>query len=312
MVLYPFTWPGSKYRARTFVSELLPERRRYVEPFGGSAVVLLNRDPAPIEVYNDVDERLTNFFRVLREQPDELVRSLELTPYSRREFEAACEADCSADGPLSDIERARLFFVRIQQSAAMCGSDPTPGAWLRGISQSRRGRNIHTSSNQSKISALESVAERLHRVQLDCKPATDVLTDYDSNETLFYCDPPYPPSIENTSTDAHSYVDSMTDDDHRDFLDMAIDCEGDVAISSYATDLYEGILADAGWFVSTGTERTSTANQPGAVSNTRTNQEVLWTSYDPDSNNAYSVPAPSTPQSTLDKWSGNTAPSSSD
>ena len=74
--------------------------------------VLLNRRPSPVETYNDIDGEVTTFFRVLREQGDELVTAIGLTPFSREEFFIAC----STNGhPISDFERARRFFIRARQ-----------------------------------------------------------------------------------------------------------------------------------------------------------------------------------------------------
>ena len=85
-----FGWYGGKYSHLDWLLPLLPECHHYCEPFAGSAAVLLNRKPSPIETYNDLDGEVCNFFRVLREQGDELTRVIALTPFSREEFGLAC------------------------------------------------------------------------------------------------------------------------------------------------------------------------------------------------------------------------------
>ena len=305
MVLYPFTWPGSKYRARKFVTGHLPSNKpegpvqTYVEPFGGSGVVMLNRDPAPVEVFNDLDSNLVTFFRVLRERPKELQRALALTPYSRKEFEQACEADLSASG-LDDLERARLFFVRVQQSVPTCGTAPPTSDWLYNIGSSRRGRSKGISSEQSKVEGLLEVGSRFRRVQLESRPYEDVIERFDTPETLFYCDPPYPESIANTSTDDRAYVEHLSEQDHRDLLTSLSNAEGMAAVSGFMNDLYIDVLdgMDTEWYVMFADEQTSTANRKD-TSVTRTNQEVLWTNYDPAEFSS-DTPAPTAAQSTLD------------
>src|SRR5690349_9525748 len=85
----PVKWHGGKHRLASRITALFPPHNTYVEPFGGAASVLLNKEPSPVEVYNDLDERVSRLFWVLREQGDELRRRLILTPYSEVEFEHA-------------------------------------------------------------------------------------------------------------------------------------------------------------------------------------------------------------------------------
>lgn len=108
-MLTAFIYPGGKVRISSWVTSFFPRHRIYVEPFGGAAGVFLNKTPSPLEVYNDLNSDLVNFFRVLRdkEKAAELIRRLKLTPYSREEyysFYPMPEGD--------DIERARALIVR--------------------------------------------------------------------------------------------------------------------------------------------------------------------------------------------------------
>src|ERR1700686_446041 len=106
-----FGYYGGKFSHLDWLLPLLPECHHYCEPFAGSGAVLLNREPSPVETYNDLDGEVANFFRVLREQGDELSRQVGLTPFSRDKFAIACKLDPNA-GPL---ERARRFYVRARQ-----------------------------------------------------------------------------------------------------------------------------------------------------------------------------------------------------
>src|SRR5579859_7029021 len=87
--LIAFGWYGGKFSHLEWLLPLLPKAHHYCEPFSGSAAVLLNRDPSPVETYNDVDGEVVNFFRVLRDQSAELERAIALTPFSREEFHRA-------------------------------------------------------------------------------------------------------------------------------------------------------------------------------------------------------------------------------
>src|SRR5260370_21845968 len=110
--LIAFGWYGGKFSHLGWLLPLLPKTRHFCEPFAGSAAVLLNREPSPIETYNEIDGEVVNFFRVLRDQKEELIEAIGLTPFSRAEFELAFS---QAETPVSDLERARRFFVLARQ-----------------------------------------------------------------------------------------------------------------------------------------------------------------------------------------------------
>jgi len=109
--LIAFGWYGGKYSHLDWLLPLLPDCHHYCEPFAGSAAVMLNRKPSPIETYNDLDGEVANFFRVLRDEKDKLVEAIGLTPFSREEFALACEIDPEVE----PLERARRFYVRARQ-----------------------------------------------------------------------------------------------------------------------------------------------------------------------------------------------------
>ena len=105
--LIPFGWYGGKFSHLGWLLPLLPDCHHYCEPFAGSGAVLLNRDPSPVETFNDLDGEVVNFFRVLREEKEQLIEAIGLTPFAREEFALACEVspDLSA---LEQIGRAHV------------------------------------------------------------------------------------------------------------------------------------------------------------------------------------------------------------
>ena len=133
--LIAFGWYGGKFSHLGWLLPLLPKCHHYCEPFAGSAAVLLNREPSPIETYNDLDGEVCNFFRVLREQRDTLVEKIALTPFSREEFSVACELD-PGKGPL---ERARRFYVRARQVRTGLAQTASVGRWANCKGTSRAG-----------------------------------------------------------------------------------------------------------------------------------------------------------------------------
>ena len=123
--LIPFGWYGGKYSHLDWLLPLLPACHHYCEPFAGSGAVLLNREPSPVETFNDLDGEVVNFFRVLREEKERLIEAIGLTPFAREEFALACEV--SPD--LSALKRARRFYVRARQVRTGLAQTATIGRW---------------------------------------------------------------------------------------------------------------------------------------------------------------------------------------
>ena len=136
--LIAFGWYGGKYSHLNWLLPLLPKSTHYCEPFGGSAAVLLNRDPAKVETYNDLDGDVVNFFKVLRDKKEELIYQIGMTPFSKKEFELAIKANGNGK-ELSDLERARRFFVRARQVRTGLAQTATIGRWANCLKTSRAG-----------------------------------------------------------------------------------------------------------------------------------------------------------------------------
>ena len=104
-----FGWYGGKFSHLDWLLPLLPCSHHYCEPYSGSGAVLLNRNPSPVETYNDIDGEVTNFFKVLRDHQDELVRRISLTPFSREEYYKSIYDDLDE---VDEIELARRFYIK--------------------------------------------------------------------------------------------------------------------------------------------------------------------------------------------------------
>lgn len=204
--LIAFGWYGGKFSHISWLLPLLPKCHHYCEPFGGSAAVLLNREPSPVETYNDIDGELVNFFRVLREQKDKLVEAIGLTPFSREEFFKAIYRN---GDDLTGLERARRFFVRARQARTGLAQTASLGRWANCKNTSRAGMSGVVSRWLGSVEDLPGIAVRLLRAQIENRPATDVIKLYDSAETLFYCDPPY---VHETRGDDKAYRFEMDED----------------------------------------------------------------------------------------------------
>lgn len=121
------------------------------------------------------------------------------------------------------------------------------------------------------VQALPEIAERLLRVQIENRPAIDVIRLYDSDETLFYCDPPY---VHTTRGDSNAYGYEMTDDEHERLADTLNTAKGKVALSNYDCELMNRLYPAPKWRKLHAPERTIHSTKGKRA-------EVLWTNYDP-------------------------------
>lgn len=262
--LIAFGWYGGKYSHLDWLLPLLPKTTHYCEPFGGSAAVLINREPSPLETYNDVHGEVVNFFRVLREQGDALTKAIGLTPFSREEFEMAIS---EPTGTLSELERARRFYILARQVRTGLAQKASSGRWAHCKLTSRAGMAGAVSRWLGAVEDLPLIAQRLLRVQIEHAPAIEVIRRYDSEETLFYCDPPYP---HGSRTDVNAYANEMTDDQHRELAQVLRSVKGKVALSGYHCELMDELFGD--W-------NRVEADEKMIHSVKKARREVLWINY---------------------------------
>jgi DNA adenine methylase len=200
---------------------------------------LINREPSPVETYNDLDEEVVNFFEVLRDKKDELIEKIGLTPFSYDEYVRAIREKGNFN--LSDVERARLFYIRARQTRTGLAQGATPGRWAHCRLTSRAGMAGAVSRWLGSVEDLPGIAQRLLRVQIENRPAITVIKRYDTPETLFYCDPPYPHECRG---DIHAYGFEMTDEEHRKLAEVLNSVKGKVAISSYQCNLMDELYGN--------------------------------------------------------------------
>lgn len=227
---------GGKYRLAPKIIALLPPHRRYVEPYGGGAGVMLRKPRVPCEVYNDLDREVVNVFRVLRNPPAaaQLCRAIELTPFSRVEFGLTYEP--SAD----PVEQARRTIAR----SFMAFGTTHRRESRTGFRAAQIQRNTTSAWDwRTYPEHIVSFIDRFRGVVIECRPAPDVIRQQDSIETCFFCDPPYVRSTR-SSLLGHgrhdgAYAHELSDGDHRDLAGVLHRIKGMAVISGYACSLYD-------------------------------------------------------------------------
>lgn len=229
----PVTWFGGKSKLAPKIIKHFVQHQTYCEPFGGSAAVLLAKEPSKVEVYNDIDGNLVNLFRVLRDPAlfEQLRAGVESTLYARAEFELAKEH--TAD----PVEQARRFLVRQRQSHGGLGK-----RWSYCVEDSAAGMSSAVRRWQSGVERLPLIHKRLKTVQIEQDDWRAVMQRFDGPRTLFYLDPPYVPDTRVNGRYQHE----LNQDDHHQLVAHLLTVKGMVVLSGYAHEAYKP-LEDAGW-----------------------------------------------------------------
>ncbi len=232
----PLRWYGGKSRLASRITARLPPHRTYVEVFGGSAAVLLAKPPSPVEVLNDINGALTNFYRVLQDPTlfNAFARRIALTPHSRGEFRRCRE---TWETPTDPVERAVRWYVATTQSFS--GN----GGWSYCITETKNGMSAAVHRWLRYVDRLPAVHARLRTVQIEEDDWATVLDRYDTPATCFYCDPPYPHDVRQSTK---GYASEMTQSDHERLISALLSLRGTAIVSGYDHPLYRALEAH-GW-----------------------------------------------------------------
>lgn len=256
---------GGKWRIAPWIISHFPAHKIYVEPFGGGASVLIRKPRSFSEVYNDLDADVVNTFRVLRDRDMafELCRQLELTPFSRDEFNSAYAI---SEDP---VESARRFIARSFMGFGSSGNRVCITGFRAASKQSWRP---HAMDWVNVPDSLACVVERLKGVVIENKCGLEVIKQQDSDETLFYVDPPYLLGTRNCHVAQYRFEMSATD--HVCLARTLSQIKGKAIVSGYPDPLYEELYP--GWYRVE--RKTRKSSNVGSVEST----EVLWMNFDPD------------------------------
>lgn len=249
-------YPGAKNRIAKWIVSFIPEHEVYLEPYAGSLAVLLNKERSHIETVNDLNNDVVNYFTVLRNNADELIQELELTPYARKEYNDSC-VPCDTD---TCIERARKFAVRCWQGFG-CSN-----LYRNGFKSGQQSVSPNPARAWHNLSSyLPVISERLKGVQIENLEALELIDRYDTKDVFIYADPPY---LTNTRKN-YLYKHEMTEEQHVDLLNVLLKHKGKVLISGYDNDLYNKMLV--GWHK----EQKGTLGEGGVQ-----RIETLWMNYE--------------------------------
>ncbi len=217
-------YPGSKWSIAKWIISFFPEHETYLEPYFGSGAVLFSKQRSQLETINDIDGEIVNLFQIIRERPDELAHAVHFTPHSREEYYL------SYHEAKDEFERARRLLVRLWQGRGGKTSHRT--GWRSMIERNGPLASHEWMHFPEKIAA---VAERLIGVQIENQPDIKLIKRYLRQNVLIYADPPY---IQSTRTTT-SYKFEMTEEDHKELLEVLDEHSGPVILSGYGHEIYD-------------------------------------------------------------------------
>ena len=247
---------GGKFLLAPWIIDHFPPHRIYVEPFGGAASVLMRKQRAYAEIYNDLDSDVVNLFRVLRDPNTalELERQLRLTPFAREEFNASYDKN-----PANEIDAARNLIIRSFMGFGSDGTNMVRGRTGFRANSNRSGSTpAHDWVNYADY--LKSFTERLQGVVIENRQAWEVMEQHDSVDTLHFVDPPY---VHDTRGRKDGYRFEMSNGDHLNLIDFLKTLSGAVILCGYDSALYSKL----GWH---------SVSREALADGARERIEVLW------------------------------------
>jgi DNA adenine methylase len=259
----PFGYFGSKQRIAQKIIKSFPPHNAWVEGFCGSAALTLAKKPVPIEIINDRDGQIVNFFEQLRNNSEALCRSVALTPYAYDEFVLARYPEEGLD----PLERARRFLIKTMMTVnAAVG--PSRSGFSFSQSYAREGKEARVNRWYKLPIRLANVVERLRGIRVENRDACSLIEMFAYRPaTLIYLDPPY-----YTKRDHGYIIDANNRKFHERLLEGCLKAKCMILISGYESDLYSEILTKKkGW--SKSTIETYTRDTNG---NNYARDEILW------------------------------------
>lgn len=234
----------------------------YVEPFGGAASVLLNKEPSKIEVYNEIEPCMFHLVNMIKNNFDCLIYDLRRLDYSEETFFKYKNFIYS---DLSPVQQAVRTYVLKRMSRS---------GWEKQFSWSKRiysrgPGEVHCWL--TSLDNLEKVNVRLQSVILSNRDAKEVIQEFDSNKTFFYIDPPY---LSSTRTSRNVYKYEFNEDQHKSLSEVLIDVKAKVLLSGYPSEQY------LSWYDGWKTNIKNVTNHSAQVYGIKPKkQECLWMNY---------------------------------
>ncbi len=227
----PITYYGGKQKLLPTILSKIPDHTLYCEPFVGGAAVFFGKPTSEVEVINDTNKELINFYRVCKEKFLDLQSLVRITLHSRH---AHRDANVIYAHPhlFTDVQRAWAVWVLSAQSF----SAMLDGSW--GYDKGKRTTTLKISNKREAFT--EEIAMRLQDAQIECADALYIIQSRDTERSFFYCDPPY------FNSDCGHY-DGYTVEDFERLLHTLSAVKGKFLLSSYPSPVLMKAAKANGW-----------------------------------------------------------------
>jgi DNA adenine methylase len=260
-------YPGSKWSIAKWIISFFPKHHTYLEPYFGSGAILFSKKPSNIETVNDLDWEVCNLFNCIKQDSEKLAKLVYMTPYARSEYDDTFKIDIS--DLISEIDpfyKAARFLVQCWQGHGFRTNGYKVG-WKNDV----QGREaMYAVRNWYRLPEwILAITNRLKQVQIENRPALEVIKRHKYPNVLIYADPPY--LLETRTAKAKQYKHEMTEQDHVELLETLLEHPGPVILSGYQSGIYDEILKD--WHKETVKGR---AEYYGLD-----RMEVLWMNFEP-------------------------------
>ena len=227
----PVTYYGGKQKMVEHILPLIPQHDLYAEPFFGGGAIFFQKPPSKVEVVNDTNKELINFYRVVQNDFVSLEKYIRITLHSR-DLHRKAKVVYENPDMFDEIKRAWAVWTLAAQSF----SSSLDGTWGYDIAKNTTSKKIAN----KRESFTEEYAIRLQNVQIECTDAIKIIRSRDTKNSFFYCDPPY------YNSDCGHY-DGYSIDDFENLLKVLSKIEGKFLLSSYHSPILDQYKRDNYW-----------------------------------------------------------------
>lgn len=255
-------YPGSKWNIAESLVRLIPEHHSYLEPYAGSLALLFSKEPSAIETVNDLDSDVVNLFQCIQKDSERLARLVMTTPFSHEVYDNQFEGT-SETRYAGRFQRAAGFLVRCWQGYGYRTNDYKVG-WKRDVQGREKSYSLWSWYRLPEW--ILDITERLRMVQIENRPALEVIRGFWHENVFMYLDPPYVPGTRSGKRKQYRY--EMTDTDHEELLKLILQSPAKIMISGYDSEMYNDYLH--GWEKMT----FNSCSQGG-----HRREEIVWMNY---------------------------------
>lgn len=227
----PLTYYGGKQKLASQIISMIPKHHIYCEPFFGGGAVFFNKAPSKVEVINDTNGELVNFYRVLKTDYKSLNKEIQATLHSRESHDIA-EVILNYPKLFSEVRRAWAVWVLANQSFG----SKLGGTWRCDLKDNSTPQCISNKKNNFT----EEYAERMEQVQIENRDALKVIKLWDNKDVFFYCDPPY-------FNSKLGHYKGYTEQDFENLLQALSEIKGKFILSSYPSEILEKYIKEYKW-----------------------------------------------------------------